>query len=162
MLTEESLKEQVAYDPDTGVFRWKTRPSNRVKIGDIAGSINDGYVIIKLRDRKYRAHILAWLYVYGALPEMGIDHENLNRSDNRILNLREATGLENQGNTPISKANTSGYKGVCWDDRRKKWKAYIHRNRKIINLGLFDDILDAAEAYRTAAILQFGKFARFS
>ena len=65
-LTQEELKEVLDYNSDTGIFRWKNVPLNRmVSNGDIAGCQNHGYVRIKIRCRSYEAHRLAWLYVTG-------------------------------------------------------------------------------------------------
>ena len=45
-----------------------------------------------------------------------------------------------------SVTNTSGFKGVSWDKKRKRWEAYIHFKYKKIHLGLYDDIEDAIKA----------------
>lgn len=44
--------------------------------------------------------------------------------------------------------NTSGIKGVCYDKRKGKWRAYINVKGKRINIGSFDTLEDAAEARR--------------
>ena len=49
--------------------------------------------------------------------------------------------------------NKSGYRGVCYDINRKKWKAYIKVNNKKIELGRFTTKLDAAKAYDTYVVL---------
>ena len=43
--------------------------------------------------------------------------------------------------------NNSNYRGVCWHKQRQKWRVAISINNKSIHIGLFDNILDAAEAY---------------
>jgi len=58
-LTEESLKQHLHYNPDTGVFTWVLPRARRVKIGDIAGNTNNrGYLRISIYDRSYLAHRL--------------------------------------------------------------------------------------------------------
>ena len=75
------------YDPDTGVFTWRSKPNRRVKIGTVAGWSNLGYVTITVDTKYYQAHRLAWMYVYGVDPgDMLVDH-NGDRSDNRLSNL---------------------------------------------------------------------------
>ena len=49
-----------------------------------------------------------------------------------------------------SVTNTSGFKGVSWDKKRKRWEAYIHFKYKKIHLGLYDDIEDAVKARKQA------------
>lgn len=89
-----------------------------------------------------------------------IDHKNGDALDNRLNNLRIATHTENARNRRISKTNTSGYKGVCWDERRKKWRVYIRiDNNKRSFLGNFTDILSAVKAYDAAAIIYHKEFA---
>ena len=90
-LTQEYLKSILDYDLDTGIFTWKINKAKRTKIGDIAGWSYNGYREIEINDKKYKAHRLAWLYVYGEMPNKLIDHIDGNRSNNKISNLREAT-----------------------------------------------------------------------
>ena len=125
MITQKELKELLHYDPGTGVFVWKNIiTANQKKNGDVAGGYDDkGYIKIRINYKHYLAHRLAWLYVYGEWPSKHLDHINRNPSDNRISNLREATHLENNKNASKRKDNTSGYKGVNWHARNKKWIA---------------------------------------
>jgi hypothetical protein len=161
MLTQEKLKELLDYDPETGIFRWKFKPSKQYpfKIGDIAGTLNsNGYIRIQVLGSRYKAHRLAWLYVYGYFPSNMIDHINRNPNDNRISNLREATSSQNQMNTIKRVTNTSGYKGVCWDKREKKWRAQTRANNKVVTVGYFKNIEDASIAYQNASIKYHGNF----
>lgn len=157
----EHLRQRLEYDPETGVFRWRSVPlrSSR-KIGDVAGSFDyKGYVQISMGGRPYRAHRLAWLYTYGHWPAIQIDHINGDRADNRIKNLRLATNSQNNSAKGISQTNTSGYKGVSWNSKQKKWAAFIGISGKNKNLGSFDKPEEAALAYDRAAIRLFGEFA---
>lgn len=158
-LTADRLREVLTYDPETGVFRWKVRTSIRVTVGEVAGYLRDGYRFITIDGRKYRAHRLAWLYMYGVWPAE-LDHVNGDRADNRISNLREATRTQNNANTPIRKNNTSGVKGVCWDKRKRKWMAQIRVRGVQRFLGYYETTEEAGEAYAAAAARYFGEFAR--
>jgi len=150
-LTAEQLRSILDYDPETGIFTWKASTSNRVKVGDVAGCSNgDGYLRIRLHNRLFLAHRLAWLYVYGSWPEDQLDHVNRVRTDNRISNLREVTNKQNQQNASKRSNNTSGHPGVYWCKRDSKWVAQIKHNYKRIHIGYFDD-LEAAIAARKAA-----------
>jgi hypothetical protein len=98
-LTQERLKELLHYDPETGIFTNLTQRGGHAKKGAVAGTKNSiGYVCIRIDYDQYRAHRLAWLYVYGEFPEKFIDHMNEIRDDNRIINLRLATHQENLHN----------------------------------------------------------------
>lgn len=150
MITQERLKELFSYDPETGVFTRLTNRGTQWKAGQVAGSISHGYVAISIDGIRYRAHRLAWLYMYGELPIEDLDHINRIRKDNRVSNLRLASRKENMQNQSIKINNKSGHTGVSWWSRDKKWRAGITINYKNINLGYFANIEDAVAAYANA------------
>jgi HNH endonuclease len=158
--TAERVRELLSYDPDTGVFRW-IKARRAVTVGAVAGSnYGNGYLRIKINDRAHLSHRLAWLYAHGEWPAAQIDHINGIRSDNRLVNLREATPGENQQNVAAHRSNPSRRLGVAWDKRARKWRARIKINRKEIYLGLFENIEDAADA-RAKAKTTMHKFQPF-
>lgn len=91
-----------------------------------------------------------------------IDHIDGNKTNNQRKNLRSATRSQNARNRKIQSNNTSGFKGVCWDKDRNKYRAYIRVDYKLIHLGYFDDPIEAARVYDKAAILYFGEFAKLN
>src|SRR3990167_927341 len=96
--THERVRELLAYDRKTGIFRWKV-VRHRVPIGSIAGSKHcDGYWQIRMDGHLYMAHRLAWLWVFGVWPITMIDHKNGDKACNCIENLREATKSQNKAN----------------------------------------------------------------
>jgi len=150
MITQKELKHRLNYIPDTGVFTWRDIKGSR-RANKIAGSINNnGYRIITIDNIGYRAHRIAWLYVYGNLPLNQIDHINGIKTDNKIGNLRDVTQNENSKNSKIGCNNTSGFKGVEWIPSRNKWRALISSNRKKINVGSHSCKLDAIAAVMRA------------
>lgn len=152
-LTQERLKAVIHYDATTGIFRWRYSVANRVKPWDVAGVTDaDGYHRIRINGRAYLSHRLAWLYVYGSFPSIGLDHMNRNKQDNRINNLREATKAENAQNVSKRKDNTSGLVGVHFHKANRKWIAYISVNKQRKHLGVFDSAEDAHEAYAKAKL----------
>ena len=160
-LTQERLHKLLRYDPETGQFIRIVAVSTQ-KAGTVAGRLCTvhGYCLISVDGRRYRAHRLAWLHAYGRWPQEHIDHINGDRADNRLENLREATGSQNSQNSKRPKHNTSGYKGVSWEPRSGKWLAHISVSGHLRRLGLFDDKATAAEAYAEAGRLYFGDFFR--
>lgn len=154
MMTQKELKSILHYDPSTGVFTWKIKPSNHVKIDDVAGNKNKhhGYTQIGFKYILYQAHRLAFLYMTDDWPADQVDHINHNRSDNRWMNLRNATKRINGMNKSICPSNTSGVTGVHWDKPRKKWKATIQSYGVKCYLGLFIEFNDAVTARKAAEI----------
>jgi hypothetical protein len=146
-LTQERLKELLSYNPDTGDFFWNVDKSGHAKKGQKAScaTANTGYLRIGIDRKRYLAHRLVWLYVYGKFPDNDLDHINRTRTDNRLCNLREATRAENL-------QNRSNVKGVYWHKRAKKWLAQISVNKKHFYLGLHESFEDARQVYINAAL----------
>jgi hypothetical protein len=168
-LTAARVREVLEYSPETGTFKWcqemcAGRGSGRalVKAGDIAGGMrSNGYLAIAIDGRRYAAHRLAWLYVHGRWPAATIDHANGDPLDNRIVNLREATQQQNNCNSRKAKHNSSGFKGVSFEKRRRVFEAYISVNNRKVTLGRFPTAEEAHRAYCAAAEKLRGEFARF-
>lgn len=164
-LTQEYLKSVLNYCPESGVFTWRVKTCHKVTVGKVAGNINSriGYRYIGIDGKAYLAHRLAWLYMTGKWPKDEIDHTNLNRSDNRITNLREANRSQNNSNTPVQKNNKSGLKGVSpvKDSKKRPWVAQITVAGKQTNLGRFETKELAHAAYCKAAEKHKGKYARY-
>ncbi len=120
MLTLDDLRRTLEYRPDSGLFIYKER-RGRKKPGDVAGRTHkSGYVYIVINRVNYLAHRLAWFYVNGSFPKSQIDHINRVRNDNRIENLREATGAENMQNYSKPTTNKSGVVGVFWNKKKQQ------------------------------------------
>jgi hypothetical protein len=161
-LTLARLKEVLRYEPDTGLFFWLVTISPKAVAGTQAGAIRKhGYRVITIDKEQHKASRLAWFYTYGELPDHLIDHENLDRADDRIVNLRKADFAENIWNTGITAANTSGFKGVA-RSTHGGWQASICCRGNKIHLGSFASAVDAAAAYEDAANELHGEFARFA
>lgn len=146
--TQDRLKQVLDYNPDTGVFHWKIPIGPRVRVGDVAAVYKgNGYARIQIDGVRYNAHRLAWLYVYGVYPEILVDHINLDKSDNRIANLRVATETENRRNTKTLKNSKTGVKGVTHSTScLGKYEARIGDKGKNYYLGVFETIEAAKEA----------------
>jgi hypothetical protein len=158
MITADELRRIVHYDSETGEFTW-LRGQGAVKAGAKVKRGSSRYVMFRIDGRLYLAHRLAWLYVYGELPQSYIDHINCNEADNRLINLRPATHRENLCNRGANKNNTTGYKGV-YLLAPGKYKASIKENGKSKHLGIFDNPIAAHQAYSAAAHRLHGEFAR--
>ncbi len=87
------------------------------------------------------------------------DHKNRNNLDNQQHNLRPANKSQNAANQGKKPNCSSQYKGVTWQQPRRKWVAQIRSNYKNINLGGFEIEKDAALAYDKKARELFGEFA---
>lgn len=147
MLTQEILKQHLSYNPETGLFARKNH--FRLNSDGSVGTVQKkGYRAIMVLHRLYRAHRLAWLYVYGEFPNDQIDHINGNRDDNRIANLRVVNAHQNACNKR-SPAGLNPHIGVTKKKRKNqfRWCARIMVNKKAKHLGYFNTVEEAKNAY---------------
>jgi hypothetical protein len=100
-LTQAVVRKLLEYDPASGVLTWRQRDRRWFKTDRAWASWNakhagrpalasrdtHGYLAGKIFGRMYRAHRVIWLHQKGARPPV-VEHENHNRRDNRLLNLR--------------------------------------------------------------------------
>lgn len=161
----DDIGEFLAYDPSTGKLHWKKLSgphARRVKVGTEAGSLGrSGYIRVCFRGEHYVAHRIAWKIFRGEMPtDVDLDHRDLNKSNNRIENLREATVFQNRANTPALVRNKSGLKGVSWKAEKRKWFSQITLNGKWRWLGYHATPEEAHATYVAALIEARGEFAR--
>ncbi len=155
-MTQSRLKEVLHYEPTTGVFTRLISKSGSGKIGSTVGSIDSkGYLNIMIDRTSYGLHRLAILYMTGRMPLHYVDHEDHNPSNNIYTNLKEVTHIQNNMNRSIGPLNKSGFVGVYWCKKAKRWMAQIKADGKIKHLGSFIDKELAIEA-RKAANIQYG------
>lgn len=153
LLTQKKLKEVLLYESSTGVFVW-TKPSkfHRSLVGKPAGTVvtSNGkrYISIGINGVYHRAHRLAWLYVYGIVPEM-IDHVNGDSLDNRISNLKECDYAMNNQNSKRKKKPNGLPLGVRATPKGR-FQARISVNKRKLHLGTFDTAELASKAYLSA------------
>ncbi len=155
-LTHEEVKEYFDYDPKTGKFFWAKAPwRHKYLLGKEISCVNSsGYVVVHFKRHMYYIHRLIWLWMTGSWPKQFIDHINCIKTDNKWGNLREATASENKKNIKAFRNNSSGYKGIHWDKRNKKW--YVH-----INLG-YADLNNAIKIYNEIALKYHGEYAKLN
>jgi hypothetical protein len=89
-----------------------------------------------------------------------VDHIDGNKANNCRFNLRVCTLAENQRNKRKSHAGRSQYKGVTYDQRKKKWFARCRIGDNRVRLCYCNSEVDAARAYDRAAVASFGPYAR--
>ena len=116
------ISKYFEYSSESPTFLiWKTplKYSNK-KVGDVAGSPDNGYIKITLNYKQYLAHRLIWvIFNNKEIPEgMVINHKDCNPSNNSIDNLECVSFAENNRkklhnvSDTVNSANTSGVNGV--------------------------------------------------
>ena len=146
------LYELFLYDPNIGTFVRKTSRGGQ-KVGTEAGyTRSDGYTYIRIQNKQYLGHLLAWYYHYKEWPKTQLDHINGIKNDNRISNLRDVLQSINQQNqlrAPITNKST-GVLGVS-KTASGKFNVRITLPGSIRkSVGTFSTLEEASEAYKTA------------
>ena len=174
-ITPELLRKLLRYEPETGELFWRertvdmfpTQGSQRIWNTRYSGKpacsgidIN-GYKRVCVLYERFFSHRVIWAMQTGAWPEIGLDHIDRDRLNNRIENLRLATQKENLANVTAHKDSTSKYVGVSWHKRDKAWRAVIGDGYKTTHLGYFASEIEAARAY-DAAKRHLGEFANLN
>lgn len=154
-VTAENIRSLVFYDPETGHM-------HRLSDGLEPRDSGNGYKRISINRIQFYVHRLAFLYMTGEWPRHHVDHRDLNPSNNRWTNLREATPQQNHINRRINKNNSTGFKGVKLDRRAlvNPWRAQICINGRSIDLGGFATPEAAHAKYLEEATRRFGEYAR--
>lgn len=157
MIDQERLKQLFDYDPTTGHFT-NIRDHSRARKGTRAGSsTGHGYRRLTINGARYYEHHLAWLYMFGEWPAE-LDHHDGDRSNNAIVNLRQATRTNNCCNSE-RETGASGLKGAYLDKRVSKWYSKVQLGGQVEWLGQFDTAEDAHDAFMAAIDKSHGEFA---
>lgn len=109
-----------------------------------------GYGQIWNGTRIVGAHRYAWEAERGPIPAgMELDHQCHKRTCCNLAHLRVATRKQNQENVGMRSDNTSGHRGVHWDNRSQRWRVQMRHHGRKYFAGYFIDVIEAAEAARS-------------
>jgi hypothetical protein len=167
-ITQEYVKNRLAYNAETGILTWLPQPESAFArsqsyltwhkrfCGKEAGTaiLDNGYKYINIANNVLLVHRVIWLHQYGYWPEQ-VDHINHDRTDNRLANLIEVNVGENARNISLPDDNTSGRIGVSWVSHRGTWRATIKAHGVSHHLGTYHNKVDAVAA-RERAEKEFG------
>ena len=127
------------------------------------GKDNCGYLIVTLckngeKKKPFIHRLVARAFIPNPEIKGMVDHNDNDKTNNLLENLRWATNGENMRNTQLSATNTSGVKGVNWHKRCSKWEAQITLDGKKIHLGYFTTLEEATTVRQAKAAELFGVF----
>lgn len=158
-VTHKQLKDWISYNPESGLFHW-TGNLKWTEAGKQVGCLDsEGYVVIKMKGRMYKAHRLAWLYVTGEWPSGEVDHINYARADNRFCNLRDCTTQQNLQARRFCKSAT-GLRNVFHSGSKFRVRVWVNGRNQ--HFGTFEDIELAELVAQEARRHSFGEFAGVS
>lgn len=156
MLTTNGVKFLISrQDYETvSAYKWHAR-----RCSTNSGALR--YAVYRRTSRKdgRKDFILARMLL-SAPRGLQVDHKDGDTLNNTRENLRLATPSQNAHNRGVQYNNTSGFKGVTYYPREKKFIALITVNYRRIALGYYPTAEEAARAYDAAALEHLGEFAR--
>jgi hypothetical protein len=147
-MTQDELKEQFNYDPETGLFT-RIKSKGGRPIGEVAGCLrSNGYLYLMVNFKSVSCHRAAFLFMIGEFPKGQVDHVNRDKTDNRWANLRDVSQSENERNK--SPRSSTGVRGVYYDKRcLSPYLASLQKNGKTYTKTGFDTIEQATAARRS-------------
>ena len=106
----------------------------------------------KGKKKRCKIHQLVVMVFLNHKPDgthkLVVNHIDFNKLNNNLSNLEIITQRQNTNKKHLK--SSSKYTGVCWNNKRKKWKSSISINGKKINLGRFNSEIEASKAYEKA------------
>lgn len=121
------------------------------------GVSRKGYIECTNNNRPYsKLHCLVLRHPYS--QTIFIDHINRKKTDCRTVNLRLVNAQQNAMNKSLSKNNTTGYVGVCYNPKVQRYNARIFLNERAIYLGSSKDPIECAQMYNIASELLFKEY----
>jgi hypothetical protein len=133
-LTHGRLLECLDYDAATGNLIWKVSNSNRIKIGDVAGSVfsANGRSYASIDGECYLIHRLVWFHQNGEWPKYNIAQRDGDYLNTRIENLFEQTPSQTIKKGGLRSSNKTGIKGVSWDEAKKEYTVFAYIDGKSV------------------------------
>jgi hypothetical protein len=111
-----------------------------------------GYILAYLGQAEDSRPIFAKLhrFVLDLHPgDLGVDHRNRDKLDNRKENLRLATQTQNRQNLSRFSAHArSGYRNVYWVSAKQAWRGSLRLGSTTKTTKYFTDLDEAIEATR--------------
>lgn len=141
----EYILSNFEYD-DGYIIRHDRRNSNGSKD-------KDGYLTLKIKGKRFKAHRIIWLLVYREWPESELDHINRDRTDNRIENLRLANREIQFSNMCIKPNKDTGVVGIHIDKTKGlKAKFVVSKNNKKYRFRTLEKAIEFKEEIKNGSL----------
>lgn len=165
-MTREYLLSLLRFDFEAGRVYWLNPPKNHPRLrGAEAGtpqaqtSRKKTYWVIRIDGKPYRRSRLMFLAAHGRFPTPCVDHANGNSLDDRLINLREASVVENARNHKTRARRIDLPMGVRLIPGSGRYQARIGFCGKQLHLGSYETPELARAAYQNKRRELFHEFA---
>lgn len=107
-----------------------------------------GYKYQKIKNKTFAVHrLVAMHFLEKPINKNIVNHIDLNILNNNSQNLEWVNNRENTHHFELTQNRISKYIGVSFDKQRNKWVSKIKVNGKTVNLGRFNNEIDAYNKY---------------
>jgi hypothetical protein len=150
-LTHERVLELFDYDAATGNLLWRKPTSNAVKVGDVVGVVaTNGRRYLKVDNENHMVHRVVWFFHKGEWPKYHLAPVDKDYLNTRLENLVEQTPRETIKKGGLRSTNTTGVKGVSWDESKKEYAVFAYIDGKSVFHSSHKSLEDAAVAAKEA------------
>lgn len=109
----DRIRQVLDYNPESGVFTWKTHMSSKARKGSIAGTVTkNGYRVLTVDGYYIQAPRLAWFYMTGSWPSHIIRFMDGDKSNCSINNLRDTVDVTSGISHTKDKIDAVSQKGL--------------------------------------------------
>lgn len=156
--------EVLRVDIEEGRVYWQIAPRTHPRLlGLEAGSfratrLGKKYNHVKINGRPIKRGHIIFLAMFGRWPHPALDHKNGDSTDDRGVNIREATATQNAWNHKKRKKKSTTPMGVRTTENGK-YVARIGYRCRSIYLGVFSSASAAARIYQAKRKELYGDFA---
>ncbi len=102
--------------------------------------------------------IIMHRFIMNCPEDMEIDHIDHNGLNNQKSNLKICSHADNMRNIKVRRTSNSGFRGISWDKKNKKWRITICKEKKFYNRGRFTELEDAVKEHRKSFKEIFGYY----
>lgn len=125
------LHELFNYDPEKGVLVWAVKRKGTNGVGAVAGYVNklkDSRRFVMINGKLYPHARLVFLYNYGSIGGLVVDHIDNDPTNDKIENLRAVT---------ISQNNTNKLSKLVYDNPSGSFSVKLRIQGKFKHIGTF-------------------------
>ena len=139
------IQNDINYNKETGQLFWNKSGKGRKLSRPVGTTTKQGYLQTTIGGKQLKVHHVIWFIETGEWPKEQIDHKDKIKNNNKFVNLREGTSI-NQHNRKI-KVGKSGLSGAYWSNEKGRWYSNIRINGSTKFLGYFSSKEAANIAY---------------
>ena len=150
------LHELFNYDPEKGVLVWAVKRKGTNGVGSVAGYVNklkDSRRFVMINGKLYPHARLVFLYHYGSIGSLVVDHIDNDPTNDKIENLRAVTVAQN---------NVNKHSKLVYDNSNGTYSVKMRVNKNFKHLATFKCLRHATSFAQSYHVRLHGEFSPFA